>query len=85
MLRRRTETLITWYDELAGRVAGPLRKPMGPLVAPRFAPGDIVDESSGSHYGVWLCEHLDHLAEHLADLIRPVERVVEVRRRPWWR
>jgi hypothetical protein len=34
---------------------------------------------------VWLCEHLDHLAEHLAELIGPATRVAELRRAPWWR
>jgi hypothetical protein len=85
VLRRRTETLTAWYDQLATMVATRPRSETTPLEPPRFAAGDIVDQSSGSAYGVWLCEHLDHLAEHLADLIEPAERVVEVRRKPWWR
>jgi hypothetical protein len=85
VLRRRTETLASWYDRLATMVATPPRSSSASLQPPRFAADDIVDQSSGSPYGVWLCEHLDHLAEHLADLIEPAERVVEVRRRPWWR
>jgi uncharacterized membrane protein YccC len=85
VLRRRTETLTTWYDQLAAMVAAPPRAATQMLAPPRFAPDDIVDRSSGSPYGVWLCEHLDHLSDHLADLIEPAERVVEIRRRPWWR
>jgi hypothetical protein len=85
VLRRRAETLTSWFDQLAATVATPPRRPTAPLAPPRFAPDDIVDQSSGSPYGVWLCEQLDHLSEHLADLIEPAERVVEVRRRPWWR
>jgi hypothetical protein len=34
---------------------------------------------------VWLCEHLDHLAEHLGELLQPAQRIVELRRAPWWR
>jgi uncharacterized membrane protein YccC len=85
VLHRRAETLTSWYDQLATMVATPPRSSTAPLQPPRFAPEDIVDRSSGSPYGVWLCEHLDHLSEHLADLVGPAERVVEVRRRPWWR
>ena len=85
VLHRRAETLTSWYDQLATMVATPPRSSTAPLQPPRFAPEDIVDQSSGSPYGVWLCEHLDHLSEHLADLVGPAERVVEVRRRPWWR
>jgi hypothetical protein len=32
-----------------------------------------------------LCEHLDHLAEHLGELIAPAHRIAELRRAPWWR
>jgi len=55
------------------------------LEAPIFGPDEVVSESSGSHYGVWLCEHLNHLAEHLAELVAPAAHVAEARRRPWWR
>ena len=82
---RRTETLTNWYDRLAQFVAGPLGRPMPALSPPRFAPEDIVDESSGSLYGIWLCEHLDHLSEHLGDLVAPAEQILEIRRKPWWR
>ncbi|MBV9943570.1 MAG: hypothetical protein JO262_15700, partial [Solirubrobacterales bacterium] len=40
---------------------------------------------SGAYYGIWLCEHLNHLAEHLGDLVVPAARVAELRRQPWWR
>jgi uncharacterized membrane protein YccC len=85
VLQRRTQTLTSWYDRLAQFVGGPLGRPLPALSAPRFAPEDIVDESSGSLYGIWLCEHLDHLSEHLADLVPPAERILETRRKPWWR
>jgi hypothetical protein len=34
---------------------------------------------------IWLAEHLDHLAEHLEDLVAPATHVAAIRRRPWWR
>jgi hypothetical protein len=38
-----------------------------------------------SRYAIWLDEHLDHLSEHLSELVPPARRVAEVRRKPWWR
>jgi hypothetical protein len=46
---------------------------------------DPVARHAGSRQAVWLCEHLDHLTEHLGELIEPAAAVAEVRRRPWWR
>jgi uncharacterized membrane protein YccC len=83
-LIRRTATLAAWFERLAGVVghrAGPAPPVSGP---PTFGPGEKVSESSGSQYGVWLCEHLDHLAEHLADLVGPAADVAQARGRPWW-
>ena len=84
-LVKRTSTLAGWFDRLAQVVgrAGPDAPTT--LEAPTFGPDEVVSESSGSHYGVWLCEHLDHLAEHLAELVVPAAHVAEARRRPWWR
>ena len=55
------------------------------LAPPSFGPDEVVSESSGSRYGVWLCEHLDHIAEHLGELVGPAVHVAQARRRPWWR
>jgi uncharacterized membrane protein YccC len=85
ILHRRTDTLTAWYERVAELVAGPRDAPLMELSAPRFAPADVVEKSSGSYYGVWLCEHLDHLSEHLGDLVRPAEQFAEIRRKPWWR
>jgi hypothetical protein len=85
ILERRTGTLTTWYEQLAEIVGGPRRQSTQSLSPPRFAPDDVVDDTTGSHYGVWLCEHLDHLAEHLGELVTPAERIAAIRRRPWWR
>jgi hypothetical protein len=84
-LRGRTQTLTSWFEHLASLVDKPREWEVVAPGAPRFAPEDKVDDRSGSPYGVWLCEHLDHLAEHLEDLVHPAVRVAEIRRRPWWR
>ena len=84
-LLKRTYTLAGWFEQLAlvlGRANGSTSPS---LAVPRFGPDEVVSESSGSQYGVWLCEHLDHLAEHLAELVAPATHVAEARRRPWWR
>ena len=76
----RTDALVTWYEELAAQVGRPSRAPSG-LSKPRFEG----NADAPSRRAVWLREHLDHLAEHLEELIEPAARVAETRRRPWWR
>jgi uncharacterized membrane protein YccC len=85
VLERRTATLTSWYEQLAEQVGRPDQRAVSELEPPSLAAAGIVDESSGSYYGVWLCEHLDHLSEHLGDLVEPAAAVAEIRRRPWWR
>jgi uncharacterized membrane protein YccC len=84
-LRHRTSTLSAWYERLAELLGRPHERGVAALAAPAFTSADVVGASSGSHYGVWLCEHLDHLSEHLSELVEPAVRVAEIRRRPWWR
>jgi hypothetical protein len=83
-LDARTKTLAAWYDRLAELVGSPRERTVATLEAPSFGTADIVDPSFGSRYGIWLCEHLDHLSEHLGELVQPAVRVAEIRRRPWW-
>ena len=85
VLERRTATLTSWYDELADQVGKPDHRAVCELVPPSLAAAGVVDESSGSYYGVWLCEHLDHLSQHTVDLVKPGVAVANLRRRPWWR
>ncbi|HEV3391501.1 MAG TPA: FUSC family protein [Solirubrobacteraceae bacterium] len=85
VLERRTATLASWYDELAEQVGKPDHRAVSELAPPSLAADGIVDESSGSYYGVWLCEHLDHLSQHAVDLVAPGVAVANLRRRPWWR
>jgi hypothetical protein len=84
-LDRRTAAITAWYEQLAG-LLGPARsRPPGELAPLVLGADTVVHEESGSRYAVWLCEHLDHLAEHLDELIVPAGRVAELRRVPWWR
>lgn len=82
-LTRRTETLATWYEQLAVLVARPNHVTPRELQPPSLAPSEADDPAS--YYGVWLCEHLSHLGEHLAELVKPAAQVAQIRRRPWWR
>ncbi len=84
-LANRTMKLTGWYEELAEVLDRPRGTPVARLAAPTFGPEDTVEASSGSHYGVWLCEHLDHLSEHLEEMVGPATRLAELRRAPWWR
>ncbi len=84
-LERRAAVLDSWYERLAQQLGNPRGMPVATLSPPVLGPDTVVDGSSSSRYTVWLCEHLDHLAEHLAELIAPARRVAELRREPWWR
>ena len=84
VLGPRTLALAAWYEQLAELVGRPHQPTVVALEVPTFDPAETL-EDSGSHYGIWLGEHLDHLSEHLCELVGPAARVAEVRRRPWWR
>jgi uncharacterized membrane protein YccC len=82
-LEHRTRTLAAWYDRLAELVDRPRDRAVVALQAPTFGAADVA--GFGSRYGIWLCEHLDHLSEHLDELVGPATRIAEMRRMPWWR
>ncbi|HWX95559.1 MAG TPA: FUSC family protein [Solirubrobacteraceae bacterium] len=84
-LAHRAQTLLAWFDRLADLVGRPSERSVPVLEPPTFGPADRPQGSSRSHYGIWLCEHLDHLSEHLDELVSPATRMAEIRRRPWWR
>jgi hypothetical protein len=84
-LSHRTEILDAWYGRLAAQVGRPHSQRIDTLTAPSFDGGDGVPRPSRSHHEIWLREHLDHLTEHLDELVRPAARLAEIRRRPWWR
>jgi hypothetical protein len=82
-LDRRAHALAAWYEQLALA----LGRPRDPVVEVPPAPSlaaYTVDGATNSNYAVWLCEHLDHLAEHVDDLVAPAARLARLRRIPWW-
>ncbi len=85
VLDDRTKTLAIWYERLAELVGRPHQPTVAALEAPTFRHADVVEASSGSYYAIWLCEHLDHLCEHLGELVAPAISIAEMRRKPWWR
>jgi uncharacterized membrane protein YccC len=84
-IARRTDVLDGWYARLAQQLDRPRGLAPATLTPPALGPDTVVHAGSGSRYSVWLCEHLDHLAEHLDELIAPAHRIAELRRAPWWR
>jgi uncharacterized membrane protein YccC len=81
----RAETLASWFERLAYLVGRPQQGPIAALEPPPLVPSEGAAAPSRSRYGIWLGEHLDHLSEHLGELVRPALRLAEIRRRPWWR
>jgi len=84
-LDARAGAITAWYERLAGLLGPPHGAPPPRLQPLVLGPDTVVHAGEGSRYTVWLCEHLDHLAEHLEGLIAPAQRVAELRREPWWR
>ena len=82
-LLRRAASIDGWYQQLAAL----LERPRGPSPATRTVPTFDETETTPprSRDLVWLRESLDHLAQHLEELVAPAQDVAEFRRRPWWR
>jgi hypothetical protein len=85
ILAHRIEVLDAWYEHLARQVGRPHGDGVAMLTAPTFDSEDGGASSLRSSHTIWLCEHLDHLTDHLDELIRPAAHLAEIRRRPWWR
>jgi hypothetical protein len=83
-LAHRARTLTSWYQRLAEQLGTRQPAPVAALAPPPFGAADLPADASRSHYGIWLCEHLDHLSEGLDELARPAARVADMRRLPWW-
>ena len=86
------ERLAAWYRELARLLARPrdhdsqaqLGSDLDRLTL--TVEGEAVSELSAKRPSqVWVVLHLDHLRQHLPDLVGPVRGVVALRRQPWWR
>ena len=84
-LGARTERLDAWYEQLAALVGKPHGQGVATLAAPTFDGAEGAERSSRSPHAIWLFEDLDHLTEHLGELVGPAARLAEIRRRPWWR
>jgi hypothetical protein len=84
-LGHRAEILYAFYGRLAAQVGRPRGQNVETLTAPSVDSGNGVALEAPSHHEIWLREHLDHLTEHLGELVAPAARVAEIRRRPWWR
>jgi hypothetical protein len=84
-LNERVTTLVTWYGRLAELVGKPHERTVPALSPPELDHPEPPRAAFESRYAIWLDEHLDHLSEHLAELVPPAQRVAEVRRKPWWR
>ncbi|MGZ4247561.1 MAG: FUSC family protein, partial [Solirubrobacteraceae bacterium] len=67
VLNERTAMLQAWYDNLAAQVDRPRGQAIATLTPPEFAHR----RKATSPRAVWLCEHLDHLADHLGELVVP--------------
>jgi hypothetical protein len=83
-LEHRTAALSAWYEQLAGVVGKPRGQRVPALEPPAFDAGELDACGPDSFYGIWLCEHLHHLSEHLDELVGPAARIAERRRAPWW-
>jgi uncharacterized membrane protein YccC len=78
----RAQQLDDFYQQLAAQLGRPHGQAVATLVAPAF---DVDAAAPATRDAIWLGEHLNHLAEHLCELVLPATHVAEVRRRPWWR
>jgi uncharacterized membrane protein YccC len=83
VLTRRARVLESWFDSLADQL-GRSRGPVESVPEPPSPVPEPIERSAHSPQTLWLSEHLDHLIEHLGELLGPAEHVAENRRRPWW-
>lgn len=84
--------LTSFYERLATQLGRPHGQPIATLVAPTVddtGAGTVVVDGAGGAAPtpdtIWLREHLDHLTEHLCELVAPAAHLAQFRRRPWWR
>jgi uncharacterized membrane protein YccC len=81
-LEQRAHRLADWYERLASNLERRRHDPAPEALAPPSLGPAVRDTAP---YAVWMCEHLDHLSEHMEELSGPALALVDVRRRPWWR
>jgi uncharacterized membrane protein YccC len=75
--------LAGWCDGVAGdlgRSSPTAARELASAIAAEMSP---TPRQRG--YLLWVQEHLDHIRDHLSDLMEPVTAVHERRAQPWWR
>lgn len=82
-LTEHADALQDFYTRLSAQLGRPRGQRTDPVLVPSVLRDSI--PSAASARVIWLGEHLDHLQEHLHELVQPAARVAEIRRRPWWR
>lgn len=85
LLRRRTSQLTAWYRGLGSLLTGQSRDDASLPAPAADSDATRVAEVPGTPYAQWLCEHLDHLAARLDEIIVPARHLIETNRAPWWR
>ena len=90
VIEEHAERLAGWYQELARLLARPVDRASRDR-RPRELDGlaayahTVSAPSAKQPRQVWVALHLDHLREHLPELVGPAAEIVALRRRPWWR
>ena len=75
--------LAGWCDGFAGdlgRSAPTAARELASAIAAQLSP-----PHRHQGYLLWVQHHLDHIRDHLADLVEPVTAIHERRSLPWWR
>jgi uncharacterized membrane protein YccC len=75
--------LAGWYDGVASDLGTPSVTAARELAISITGEHDPVRPLGG--YLLWVRHHLDHIRQHLADLVEPVTAVAQGRAVPWWR
>jgi hypothetical protein len=74
--------LAGWCDGVAGqlgRSAATVAQELATAVTSEVLP------VPAQGYLLWVRHHLDHVKQHLGDLVEPIAVVAEARAVPWWR
>ena len=81
---RNANVLAGFYDQLSAYLGKPRGHPVAALAPPVFPEPDGA-RSAQSESSIWLSEYLEHLRDHLSEVVPAAMKLAEVRRQPWWR